>query len=124
MGGEHSAFRSLVPSASSAAVALLAGLRQHQQQQQQLNAERERKDAFSGSEMDGGGRSDNEDEDDLEREEASRPSNGRVEDRKRMRISHNGEETKTSEEEIDVIDEKFDDCGRKKKKQRDDKIEV
>lgn len=56
MGGEQSAFRSLVPSASSAAVALLAGLRQHQQNQ--MNVEREyhrrRVSCSSGSEKEEG----------------------------------------------------------------------
>lgn len=83
MGGEQSAFRSLVPSASSAAVALLAGLRQHQQNQ--MNVEREyhrrRVSCSSGSEKEDriGSVSDFEDEKNGEcGEEVKKDRNGNI----------------------------------------------
>ena len=49
MGGEQSAFRSLVPSASTAAIAFLTRLREHQIQQQVLHEEHQLRKNCSSS---------------------------------------------------------------------------
>lgn len=93
MGGEQSAFRSLVPSASSAAVALLAGLRQHQQQQM----DEERRRMKSSLEVD---ESVNSAKDIV----IETFKNGK--ERKRPRDNRNSEDSKASEENIDGQDDR------------------
>lgn len=76
MGGEQSAFRSLAPSASTAAVALLQGLRQHQRhQQQQMEDEQRRRKSWSVSE---GEHSDNESVRSEDKNELRKDRNGNI----------------------------------------------